>query len=82
MAHIQKCGDLVKFGHVFTAKEKRQKGYAKALIASLSEDYIAKAYCPVLYTDLAYPASNKAYEKVGFQLSHILNHVSIREETV
>ena len=82
MAHIQKCGDLVKFGHVFTAKEKRQKGYAKALIASLSEDCIAKAYCPVLYTDLAYPASNKAYEKVGFQLSHILNHVSIREETV
>ena len=70
--------DLAKITHVFTPKEERRKGYCQFLIYSLSKQLIEEGYKPVLYTDYQYEASNRAYQKVGFQDKGTLMNISIQ----
>ncbi len=53
---------------VYTPRDLRGRGYASALVASLS-DYLLREgfeFC-TLYTDLANPTSNKIYQNIGYQ---------------
>lgn len=79
MATIDESGDLVKFGHVYTPEAYRGNGYAATLIAALSKDVLARRKIPVLYTDFHYQASNRAYTKVGFQLTDVLYTLTLQE---
>ncbi len=58
-------GAVVSF--VYTPPEKRQRGYATALVARLSEYLLTQGYqfC-ALFTDLANPTSNAIYQKIGY----------------
>lgn len=80
MATIDESGDFVKFGHVYTPEIYRGKGYAATLIANLSKDALERRKIPVLYTDFHYQASNRAYTKVGFQLTEVLYTLMLQEE--
>lgn len=51
---------------VYTPRERRNRGYAGALVATLSEMLLREGLTPMLYTDAANPSSNRAYRKVGF----------------
>ncbi len=58
----------VTLGPVYTPPALRGRGYAAACTAAVSELLLDAgwAYC-ALFTDLDYPASNRVYEKIGFQ---------------
>jgi hypothetical protein len=53
---------------VYTPPEYRKKGFATALVASVSTEGLSrgKNYC-MLYTDLANPTSNSIYQKIGYK---------------
>jgi len=52
---------------VYTPPEQRQKGYASAAVATLSQMILDEGYdfC-TLFTDLANPTSNSIYQKIGY----------------
>ena len=52
--------------NVFTMPAQRRKGYASALVYEVSQMILKKEHMPMLYTDAGYEASNKCYEKLGF----------------
>ncbi len=54
-------------GPVYTPKEFRKKGYASALVASVSEKFLEMGKKPMLMTDLANPISNHIYMEIGFK---------------
>jgi uncharacterized protein len=57
----------VTIGPVYTPPEKRNRGYASALVAKLSQQLLAEGKQFVtLFTDLANPTSNSIYRKIGF----------------
>lgn len=65
-----KCRPLlngVSIGEVYTPEKFRNKGYATACVISLCRLILDSGYkyC-TLYTDLANPASNSIYKKMGF----------------
>ena len=51
-----------------TPPEHRGRGYASALVASVSADRLAEGnrFC-FLYTDLANPTSNRIHERIGYE---------------
>ncbi|MFG6497114.1 GNAT family N-acetyltransferase [Fictibacillus sp. UD] len=53
---------------VYTPRDLRGRGYASALVASLSDFLLQEGFefC-TLYTDLANPTSNKIYQNIGYQ---------------
>lgn len=53
---------------VYTPKEYRNKGYASACVAALSQHILdsGKKFC-ALFTDLANPTSNSIYMKIGYE---------------
>jgi GNAT superfamily N-acetyltransferase len=51
---------------VYTKPEYRGRGFAAALVAHISKLILERGKTPILYTDLANPASNRAYQNVGF----------------
>jgi uncharacterized protein len=58
----------VTIGPVYTPPEKRNRGYASALVAKLSQQLLAEGKQFVtLFTDLANPTSNSIYQKIGFR---------------
>jgi uncharacterized protein len=59
----------VSVGYVYTPPEFRKKGYASALVASLSKLALknGKEFC-TLYTDLSNPTSNSIYRKIGYDV--------------
>ncbi|KAF0692032.1 Aste57867_16834 [Aphanomyces stellatus] len=64
-------GVVYRIGPVFVDETERRKGYGSALTAALSgfvlnKDATAARVC--LYADAANPASNKAYQNVGYVL--------------
>jgi len=65
----------VSISGVYTPPDKRKKGYASAVVASLSQKMLdeGKKFC-VLYTDLANPTSNKIYQEVGYREVCDSNH--------
>jgi predicted GNAT family acetyltransferase len=54
---------------VYTPPEYRQKGYASACVAALSQTLLQQGYkyC-FLFTDLANPTSNHIYQAIGYQV--------------
>lgn len=58
----------VTIGPVYTPPEHRNRGYATALVAALSERLLDEGKQFVtLFTDLANPTSNSIYQKIGFR---------------
>jgi predicted GNAT family acetyltransferase len=58
----------IRIGPVFTPPERRGRGYATALVASLSGWLLRRErrFC-FLYTDLANPTSNEIYRRIGYE---------------
>lgn len=52
---------------VFTPKDKRQKGYARTLVAAVSTELLMTYDFCMLYTDMLNPTSNKIYQEIGYQ---------------
>ncbi len=64
-----------KLGNVYTVKEERRKGYCANLVYTVSKKLLEEGYTPFLYTDYNYPASNGAYQKVGYKdLGYLVNY--------
>lgn len=51
---------------VYTRPDMRNKGYAANIVFKVCEIIKCEGLTPMLYTDINYPASNKAYKNVGF----------------
>jgi predicted GNAT family acetyltransferase len=58
----------IRIGPVYTPPEHRNRGYATALTAELSQRLLdsGRRFC-FLYTDLANPTSNRIYERIGYR---------------
>lgn len=70
-----------KISHVFTDKAERCHGYCTSLVYMLTEMILADGLVPLLYTNHNYEASNRAYEKVGYEEKAILvNFTAPRQE--
>ena len=66
-AQARRTPNGIRIGPVYTPPELRGRGYASALVAKLSSSLLAggRRFC-FLHTDLANPASNKIYERLGY----------------
>ncbi len=72
LAAGKRFDQIARIGLVYTPPEHRQKGYATACVASLSQSFLAQGYrrC-FLFADLAHPTSNSIYQKIGYRpVSH------------
>jgi uncharacterized protein len=69
----------IRIGPVFTPPELRGRGYATALVASLSDWLLRRGrrFC-FLYTDLANPTANEIYRRIGYE--HVCDSADIRLE--
>lgn len=58
----------IRIGSVYTPPALRNRGYASALVAALSQSQLdaGRRFC-FLFTDLANPTSNSIYQKIGYQ---------------
>ncbi|MDY7021492.1 MAG: GNAT family N-acetyltransferase [Cyanobacteriota bacterium] len=57
-----------RIGPVYTPPEYRNKGYASACVASLSQLLLDRGYSACyLYTNLANSTSNRIYKKIGYK---------------
>ncbi|WP_203334146.1 GNAT family N-acetyltransferase [Planococcus beigongshangi] len=61
---------------VFTPQEHRRKGYARTLVAEVTEELLLEFDFVMLYTDLKNPTSNKIYSEIGYE--KIANPVHLR----
>lgn len=67
MARIaHKTREYARINTVFTEREQRRKGYAGMLVGKMSEKLLEENIIPMLYADARNPASNAAYQKIGF----------------
>jgi predicted GNAT family acetyltransferase len=59
----------IRVNNVYTPPEYRERGYASALVASLTQSLLDAGYrFTFLHTDLANPISNRIYERVGYRM--------------
>jgi predicted GNAT family acetyltransferase len=58
----------IRVGYVYTPPEKRGRGYASAVTASVTQAMFDAGYkfC-FLYTDVANPTSNAIYQRIGYE---------------
>jgi uncharacterized protein len=58
----------VRIGPVYTPPEARNRGYASALVAAISQAQLdeGRRFC-FLFTDLANPTSNHIYQTIGYE---------------
>ena len=55
-------------GGVYTLPTYRRRGYARALVAEVSKELLARGYeLTNLFTDLSNPTSNKIYQEIGYK---------------
>ena len=58
----------ISIGPVYTPPKLRGRGYATAMVATLSQHLLDSGYTfTTLFTDLANPTSNRIYQKIGYQ---------------
>ncbi|RNF39238.1 GNAT family N-acetyltransferase [Planococcus salinus] len=57
----------ISISFVYTPEEHRGKGYAKTLVAEVTEELLLEFDFVLLYTDLQNPASNKIYQEIGYE---------------
>ncbi|TWT02271.1 GNAT family N-acetyltransferase [Planomicrobium sp. CPCC 101079] len=72
-----KRGITVSF--VFTPRKHRRKGYARTLVAEVTEELLLEYDFAMLYTDLKNPTSNKIYQEIGYEQIANPVHVSFEE---
>lgn len=73
----------IRIGAVYTPPAYRQRGYASACVAALSQLILdtGRRFC-FLYTDLANPTSNRIYQQIGYEhVSHVIVLRAIAEDT-
>jgi len=58
---------VARIGPVFTPSGHRNRGYASALVAALSNAVRSEGDRCILYTDLANPTSNSIYRAIGYR---------------
>jgi uncharacterized protein len=59
---------FARIGSVYTPPEYRQKGYATACVAALSQKLLDQGcHCCYLLTDLTNPTSNRIYRQIGYR---------------
>ncbi|HUF34125.1 MAG TPA: GNAT family N-acetyltransferase [Acidimicrobiales bacterium] len=58
---------VVRVGPVYTPPDRRNRGYASALVAELSAAVLGQSLHCILYTDLANPVSNSIYRAIGYR---------------
>jgi len=58
----------IRIGPVYTPPEARNRGYASALVATVSQAQldVGRRFC-FLFTDLANPTSNHIYQTIGYE---------------
>jgi predicted GNAT family acetyltransferase len=58
----------VRIGPVYTPPEARNRGYASALVATISQEQLdaGRRFC-FLFTDLANPTANHIYQAIGYE---------------
>jgi predicted GNAT family acetyltransferase len=57
---------VVRVGPVYTPRERRRRGYASGLVATVSTRVRMGGNRCILYTDLANPMSNSIYRAIGY----------------
>jgi predicted GNAT family acetyltransferase len=63
-----RTGRTVRINYVYTPPEHRERGYASAGVASLTQQLLDEGFARCcLYTDLANPTSNKIYQAIGYR---------------
>lgn len=65
---------------VVTRREKRGRGYAGMLVGTLCQRLLAQGVRPMLYADASYPASNRAYQKIGFTKTGEVTEYAFRRQ--
>jgi GNAT superfamily N-acetyltransferase len=71
--------EQARINRVYTAPKYRNKGYAGMLMYELSKMLLNEGRIPIVYTDNTYPASNKAYKKVGYRECGGLYEVGLKK---
>lgn len=56
-----------RVAYVYTPRQFRRRGYATAVVSSLSRMLLAAGRFCFLYADLANPTSNAIYERIGYR---------------
>lgn len=59
--------EQARINRVYTEPKFRNRGYAGMIMYQLSKLLLKEGRIPVVYTDNTYPASNRAYKKVGYK---------------
>jgi predicted GNAT family acetyltransferase len=67
VGHTLPANGMVNIAPVYTPPDRRGKGYAEALTATVASQLLASGQRVVLYTDQANPVSNAVYQRIGFQ---------------
>lgn len=57
----------ISVGFVFTPEEYRRQGFARTLVADVTEELLLEYDFAMLYTDLKNPTSNKIYSEIGYE---------------
>lgn len=73
-----KNGITVSF--VFTPKVFRANGYARTLVAEVTDELLLEYDFVMLYTDLTNPTSNKIYREIGYEQIANPVHLVFKEE--
>ncbi len=73
-----KHGITVSF--VFTPRRYRRRGYARSLVAEVTEELLQEYDFAMLYTDLENPTSNKIYKEIGYEQIANPVHLKLVEE--
>jgi hypothetical protein len=72
----------IRIGPVYTPPEFRQRGYATALTAAVSQEMLDQGRRFVtLYTDLSNPTSNHIYQTIGYQPVHDVDEYHFEKAT-
>jgi RimJ/RimL family protein N-acetyltransferase len=68
LSAVRETPNTAGIGAVYTPPQFRNRGYASAAVATLSQQLLdSKRRSCFLYTDIANPVSNAMYERVGYE---------------
>lgn len=71
---------VVRLRGVYTEPHNRGHGYATAMVAGATERLLRDGYQVALYTPLANPASNRIYQRLGYQVVSEILHYDFESE--
>jgi predicted GNAT family acetyltransferase len=76
---IYNDGEPPIIGHLYTVETKRNKGYAGSILHGVTQNLLQIGHpgC-VLVSDKNNPASNKVFQKVGYEI--MAEHISVSRE--